>query len=327
MTDRRSFMRFLAGGLLATPRLVSTQQPAMPVIGFVRSSSFRGAEHLVDAFRLGLQEAGYIEGRNVAIEFRSADDQYEKLPALITELIRRPAAVLVANAIAAQAAKAATTTVPIVFATGGDPVEDDQLVTSFSRPGGNITGVTFLANTLGAKKLELLRDVVPKARMIGVLENPNGVVSRRERMSVLAAAQTVGQGVVAVTATRERDFDGVFTTLAHEQAGALLVTGDALFTSRRNRLLALAARHAMPMIHSEKLLVQAGALMSYGPSVTDAYRHVGIYAGRILKGEKPADLPVIQSTKFELVINLKTAKTLGLTIPPVVLARTDEIIE
>jgi putative ABC transport system substrate-binding protein len=326
MMDRRTFISAVAGGVLAAPCTARSQQPAMPVIGFVRSSSLKEASHLVAAFRQGLKDTGYVEGQNVAIEFRSADDHYERLPAIIDELIGRPAAVLVANAGAARAAKAATTTVPIVFATGGDPIRED-LVASFSRPGQNITGVSFLGNKLGAKKLELVRALVPKARTIGVLENPNSPSSQTELMDVLTAARAVGQHVIVLKASIERDFEMAFTTLVHERAAALLVTGDALFTSRRDRLIALAARHAVPTIYSDKPFVETGGLMSYGASVTEAYRQVGIYTGRILKGAKPADLPVMQPTKFELVINAKTAKALGLTIPPAVLARTDEVIE
>jgi ABC-type uncharacterized transport system substrate-binding protein len=274
-----------------------------------------------------LQETGYIDGQNVKIEFRSAEDQYDKLSGILAELIRRPVAVLVANAVAAQAAKTATTTVPIVFATGSDPVKDDNLVASFNRPGGNITGVTFLNNSLGVKRLELLREVASETKIIGILENPNGPPSRAERASLLTAAQSMGQHVVVVRATQEWEFGAAFAALAREHAGALLVTGDGLFTSRRDRLIALASRHAMPTIHSEKMSVRAGALMSYGTDLADAYRLVGIYAGRILKGDKPGDLPVVQATKFELGINLRTAKTLGLTVPSSVLARADEVIE
>jgi len=298
----------------------------MPVIGFVRSSSIETVGFLVTAFRQGLKETGYVEGQNVAIEFRSADDHYERLPAIVDELIRRPAAVIVANSTAAQFAKTLTTTIPIVFATGGDPVRDG-LIVSFNRPGANVTGVSFLGSNLGGKKLELIRSLVPKARTIAVLENPDSPISQAERMDVLTAARAVGQRVIVLKARTEQDFDSAFTTLVHERAGALLVTGDALFNSRRDRLVALAARHAVPTIHTEKPFVEAGGLMSYGASLADAYRQVGVYTGRILKGEKPADLPVVQPTKFDLVINLKTAKVLGLTIPPSVLTRTDEILQ
>jgi putative ABC transport system substrate-binding protein len=316
----------LSVSLTLAPLATSAQQPAMPVIGFVRSSSIEAVPHMVAAFRQGLKDMGYVEGQNVVIEFRSADDHYDKLPAIIAELLRRGVAVLVANSAAARLAKATTTVVPIVFATGGDPVRDN-LVASFNRPGGNVTGVSFLGSDLGAKKLEALRELVPKAKIIGVLENPNSQVTRTERMDVQTAARAVGQRVIVLKASTERDFATAFATLVHERAGALLVTGDALFTSRQERLIALAAEHRLPTIHTERTFVEAGGLMSYGASITDAYRQVGVYTGRILKGEKPVDLPVLQPTKFELVINLKTAKALGLTIPQSVLLRADEVIQ
>jgi putative ABC transport system substrate-binding protein len=323
--NRRTFLCGLTVGALSRPLAVGAQPPAMPMIGFVRSGSLKGAETFVAAFRQGLKETGYVEGQNVTIEFRSADDHHESLPTIIAELIRRPAAVLVANAAAAEAAKAATTTVPIVFATGGDPVKDN-LVASFGRPGGNVTGVAFFGN-LGSKKLELLRDLVPKTRTIGVLVNPNGPSSRAERTDILTEARAVGQRVLVLNVSKESDFDAAFATLVQERAGALLVTGEALFTGQRDKLVALAARYAIPTIHTGKLFVEAGGLMSYGASIPDAYRQVGIYTGRILNGEKPANLPVIQATKFDLIINLKTAKALGLTIPPSLLLRADQVIE
>jgi ABC-type uncharacterized transport system substrate-binding protein len=322
--DRRAFLA-VSVHLLAMPFAVEAQPTVMPTIGFVRSSSLRGVETFVAGFRQGLKETGYVDGQNMVIEFRSADDHPEKLPVIFGELIRRPVAVLVANFSATQAAKAATMTVPIVFISGGDPVADDKLVSSFNRPGGNITGVTFLQ--LSEKKLQLLREVVPGAKVIGVLENPNVAASSSQRASVLTAAQAIGQQMLVVRATQERDFESAFASLARAHAGGLLVTGDALFTSRRDRLIALAARHAIPTIHSETLFVQAGALISYGADIPDAYRLAGIYTGRILRGEKPAELPVIQASKFALTVNLKTAKALGLTIPPAVLARADDLIQ
>jgi len=327
VTNRRAFLGAVAGWLLARTRAARAQPPAMPVVGFVRSSSIETVGHLVAGFRQGLKETGYVEGQNVAIEFRSADDRHERLPTLIAEMLRRPVAVIVANSAAARVAKAATTTIPIVFAHGGDPVRDG-LVASFNRPGANVTGVSFLGSNLGEKKLELIRSVLPRAKVIAVLESADSPVSQVERADVLTAARAVGQRVVVLTARTERDFDfdSAFATLARERAAGLLVTGDALFASRRDRLVALAARYAVPTIHPDKPFVEAGGLMSYAASVADAYRQVGIYTGRILKGERPEDLPVVQPTKFELVINLKTAKALGLTIPPAVLARADEII-
>jgi len=323
---RFTILTTLALALLAAPLSTEGQPPAMPLIGFVRSSSFETVGHMVAGFRQGLKDTGYVEGLNVVIEFRSADDHYERLPAIIAELMRRQAAVLVGNTRAAQVAKAATTTVPIVFATGGDPV-NENLVTSFNRPSGNVTGVSFPGSNAGAKKLELIRAVVPTARTIAVLENPESPITRAERTDVMTAARAVGQRVIVVKASTEADFDAAFATLVRERAGALLVTGDALFTSRRDKLVALAARHAVPTIHSEKVFVGAGGLMSYGASIVEAYRQVGVYTGRILKGEKPADLPVVQFTKPELAINAKTAKALGLTIPPAVLARADEVLQ
>ncbi len=324
--DRRTLIHSVVVGLLATPCLARAEQLAMPMIGFVRSSSIDTVGHFVAAFRHGLKETGYVEGQNVVIEFRSAGDHLARLPEIIGELVRRQAAVLVANAAAARAAKAITATVPIVFATGGDPVRDN-LVASFNRPGGNVTGVLFLGSDLGGKKLEIIRSLAPKARTIGVLEIPNSSLSQVERSDVLTAAHAVGQRVIVLTARTEQDFEAAFMTLAREQPSALVVTGDALFTSRRDRLVALAARYAVPTIHSEKVFVQAGGLISYGASTIDAYRHVGIYTGRILKGEKPADLPVMQVTKFELAVNRKTAQVLGLTIPPSVLVLADEVIQ
>ena len=301
-------------------------QPTAPVVGFVRSSSLKGAEPLVAGFRQGLKETGYVEGQNVAIEFRSAEDHYERLPTIIAELIRRPVSVIVANSAAARVAQAATTTVPIVFAVGGDPVKE-KLVASLGRPGGNVTGVSFLGSNLGPKKLELLRELVPTAKTIGVLVNPDSPPSQGEREDLLPAAHAVGQRVVLLNVRKQGDFDAAFATLSRERAGALLITGDALFTSRRDRLVALAARHAVPTIHTEQAFVEAGGLMSYGASIFEAYRQAGNYAGRILKGEKPAELPVVQPTTFELTINLKTAKVLGLTIQPSLRLRASRLIE
>jgi len=304
---------------------VEAQQPAMPVVGFVRTSSIETVPHMVAAFRQGLKDTGYVEGQNVAIEFRSADDRYDKLPTIIAELIQRPVAVFVGNSGAARAAKAVTTTIPIVFATGGDPV-GENLVASFNRPGGNVTGVSFLSN-LGGKKLELIRALMSKLRTIGVIENPNSLPSQTERIEVETAARAAGQRVIVLKVSTEQDIDPAFTTLVRERAGALLVTGDALFTGRRDNLVALAVRYRLPTIYSNRDFVDAGGLMSYGTSLTDAYRQVGVYAGRILKGEKPADLPVVQPTKFELAINLKTAKAIGLTIPQTLLLQADHVVQ
>jgi putative ABC transport system substrate-binding protein len=282
--------------------------------------------HLVSAFRGGLKETGYIEGQNVAIEYLSAEDQPGRLPALVADLIRRQVAVIVGNNNSALAAKAATATVPIVFATGSDPIRDG-LVASFNRPGGNVTGAVFFAAVLGSKRLELLRELVPKATTIAMLVNPNSPDTDAERGDVQAAAQVIGQQLIIVDVNSERDMETAFATYAQHGAAAVLAGTGAFLNSHRDRLVALAARYALPTGYPLREFVEAGGLMSYGPSITESYRQAGIYTGRILKGEKPGDLPVIQSTKFELVINLTTAKALGLTIPETLLATADEVIQ
>jgi len=325
---RRDFIGLIGGAAAACawPLAARAQQQPMPVVGFLRSTGADGFEHLVAAFRKGLNEAGFVEGQNVAIEFRSADNDRDKLTAMVTELIRRPVAVIAGNGIAALAAKAATTTIPIVFATGSDPVRDG-LVASLNRPGGNVTGMSFLVGMLGTKRLDLLRQLVPKAATIAMLVYPNSTEAKEERRDVQAAAQAIGQQLVALDVTSDRDIETAFATFAQRGAGALLVGSGAFLASKRERIVALAARHALPAMYGLRETVVAGGLTSYAPSNTDANRQVGIYAGRILKGEKPADLPVMRSVKFEFVLNLKTAKTLGLEIPPMLLALTDEVIE
>jgi putative ABC transport system substrate-binding protein len=298
----------------------------MPVIGFLRSVSLADAADLVTAFRQGLKQAGYIEGQNVAIDLRSAEGHPDRLPALVADLIRRPVAVLVCNNNAALAAKAATTTIPIIFATGSDPVRDG-LVASLNRPGGNITGVVFFTSVLGAKRLDLLRQLVPKATLFAMLVNPGSVDTEADRRDVQAAAQVIGHQLIILDASSDRDIETAFATFVQRGAGALIVGTGAFLFSNRERLVALAARYALPAFYADREAVAAGGLMSYGPSIVDAYLQAGIYAGRILKGEKPADLPVMQSTKFEFVLNLKTAKALGLTVPPTLLALADEVIE
>jgi ABC-type uncharacterized transport system substrate-binding protein len=330
-TKRREFIALLgAGGLLLAVqvRRGRAQQPAMPVIGFLRSASLADAGHLVAAFRQGLKEAGFIEGQNVAIEYRSAEDQVHRLPALVADLVRQQIALIVGNTPSVLAAKAATTTVPIVFVIGGDPVIQG-LVASLNRPGSNLTGVSFLSGASGTKRLELLRQLVPKAAAIAVLvdSDPNVPQAERELRDVQAAARASGQELIVAEVRDDRDIEAAFAMFAQSGVGALFVGTSAFFNSRRERLAALAIRHALPASYVLREFATAGGLMSYGTSITDAYRLAGIYAGRILKGEKPADLPVQQSTKFEFVLNLRTAKALGLEIPDKLLALADEVIE
>ena len=322
---RREFITLL-GGAAAWPLPARAQQPTKPVIGFLRSSSLAVSTPMVTGFRQGLTAAGFTEGQNVAIESRYADNQRERLPGLVGELIRLPVAVIVANTIAALAAKAATTTVPIVFTTGSDPVVDG-LVASLNRPGGNVTVVSFVAGMLGPKRLEMLRQVVPTAATIAILVGTDTLEGRIERRDVELAAQALGQQLIVAPVTSEGELDGAFTSIVQRGAKALLVGTVPLTASNRERLVALAARHAIPAIYSLREYVEAGGLMSYGASLVEASRQAGIYAGRVLKGEKPADLPVMQSTKFELVINLQTAKALGLDVPPGLSATADEVIE
>jgi putative ABC transport system substrate-binding protein len=325
---RREFISLLGGVAAAWPLAVRAQQPAMPVVGFLRSTSANASIDLVAALRRGLAEAGYTEGQNIAIEYRWAEGHNDRLPALAADLVRRQCALIVAGGdAAAHVAKTATTTIPIVFATGEDPVKVG-LVSRLNRPGGNITGISFYNSAdLESKQLEFLREVVPKAAMIGVLVNPTVAAAQSQESEAQIAARALGLRLFVVNAGSERDFDTAFASLAQQRVEALLIVGNALFTGQRYRLVAVAARYVLPTIYPLREFVTAGGLMSYGGSLTDAYRQVGVYAGRILKGEKPADLPVTLPTKFELVINLQTAKGLGIEIPPMLLARADEVIE
>ena len=299
---------------------------APPTVGFLRSSTLADVQHWVTAFREGLKETDFVEGQNVAIEYRSADNQPDRLAALVADLIRRPVAVIVGNTESAVAAKSATTTIPIVFATGSDPVKDG-LVANLNRPGGNVTGVSFFSGVLGAKRLELLRQIMPTATIVAMLVNPDTPETEAERKDVQAAAQAIGQQLITFNVSSERDIETAFATSVQRGASALLLGTGGFLNSKRERIAALAEGYALPVSWSQREGVMAGGLMSYGTSISDAYRQVGIYAGRILRGEKPADLPIIQSTKFDLAINLKTAKALHLNVPPTLVAIADEVIE
>jgi putative ABC transport system substrate-binding protein len=321
---RREFITLL-GGAVAWP-LAARAQPAMPVIGFLDGQTFD--PYLMTAFREALKDAGYIEGRNVAIYFRSADGQTDRLVTLAGDIVGRRVAVIVTTGggAAAIAAYAATTTIPIVFVNGVDPV-NAGLAMSFNRPGGNATGVYILQQVMEGKRLGLLHGLVPTASLIAVLLNPTNANFQSQLRGVQDAARDLGQQVSILSASNERDIDAAFATVTQSRAGALLVGSDPFFNNERDQVIALAARHAIPAIYEGREFAMAGGLASYGTSLADAYRQAGIYAGRILRGEKPADLPVVQPTKFEFVINLKTAKTLGLEVPPGLSASADEIIE
>jgi putative tryptophan/tyrosine transport system substrate-binding protein len=324
MMRRREFITLLGGAAVARP-LAARAQQTMPVIGFVRSASLTDATHLIAAFRNGLREMGYVEGQNVVTEYRSAENDPSRLTTLLTDFVRRPVALIVGNVISAIAAKTVTATVPIVFATGSDPVQDG-LVSSLNRPGGNVTGVSFFAARLGAKRLDFLHQLVPTTTNIAVLvaRGPNAA---SERQDLETAAQTVGQRLTISEVGTDREIELGFTTFGTLSADALMVVGGAFMFSNRERIVALAARHKLPASYPVREYVSAGGLMSYAPSIAEAYRQVGVYAGRILKGERPADLPVTQSTKFDLVLNLGTAKALGIEIPDKLLALADEVIE
>jgi putative ABC transport system substrate-binding protein len=320
---RREFITLLGGAVVAWPLAARAQQPAMPVIGFLGSST--PARYLT-AFRQGLHEAGYVEGQNVAIEYRWAQDQPDRLPELAADLVRRRVTVIAADTLSSIVAKAATTTIPIVYHGGGDPLKLG-LVASLNRPGGNVTGVTFVVAELGAKQLGLLHELQPGAVRVGVLIDPNYAPSQSFVSDVQAAALPIGKQIEVLEAPTGRDIDTAFARLAQKPIDALLVGPGPLINSRLVQLTTLAARHTLPAIANTRGFPEAGLLMSYGTSITDAYRQAGVYTGRILKGEKPADLPVIQSSKFEFVINLNTAKAFGLSFQPGLLAIADEVIE
>ena len=322
---RRDFMTVF-GGALAWPVAARAQQPAMPVIGFLNGASSAEFSHQVAAFRQGLKEAGFIEGQNVAIEFRWADGQYDRLAALAEDLVRRRVAVIVAAGGSQPMAKAATSTIPIVFTAGSDPVKAG-LVSSLNRPGGNLTGVNMFTVNLDAKRLELLRELLPKADTVAVLINPTFVSADTQLKDIREGALRAGVRLVVLDASADGDFDAAFATLLDTRASALVVGSDPFLNSRREQVVALTARYRIPAIYEWREFAEAGGLMSYGTSLNDMYRQVGVYTARILKGEKPADLPVMQPTKFELVINLKTAKALSVDISPNLLARADEVIE
>jgi putative ABC transport system substrate-binding protein len=323
---RREFIAVISGAV-TWPLVAHAQQP-MPVIGFLNAASPGPLRQQVAAFLGGLKESGYVEGQNVAVEYRWAEGQYDRLPALVADLVRQQVTVIVSGggAPAVLAAKAATTTIPIVFSLGADPI-GLGLVASLNRPGGNITGVYQFTSGLEAKRLGLLHEMVPKATSVAVLINSNFADAENQLRDVQEAAARLGVQLVVLRANTESDFDAAFSTLVHQRAGALLVCGSPFFNIRREQLVVLAARHAVPAIFEWRDFAAAGGLMSYGTSLADAYHQVGVYAGQILRGTKPGDLPVVQSTKFELVINLSTAKALGIEVPPTLSARADEIIE
>jgi ABC-type uncharacterized transport system substrate-binding protein len=329
-TKRREFIALISGGgllLAAKIRRARAQQPAMPVIGFLSVRAPGESASVEAAFRKGLGETGYVEGHNVHIAFRWAEGRYDRLPSLAADLVSRQVAVIAAlSSPAALAAKAATSTIPVVFSVGVDPVRAG-LVTSLNRPGGNATGVTFLAPALETKRLGLLREVIPHVDLVAVLLNPNYPDAEVQLKDVQEATREIGQRTLILTATTDTEVDTAFATLAHRRVGALMVCADPFFDVRRERIVALATQNRVPAIYHWREYVMIGGLLSYGASLTQSYREAGIYAGRILNGTKPADLPVMQPTRFELVINLNTAKTFGLEVPPTLLARADEVIE
>jgi putative tryptophan/tyrosine transport system substrate-binding protein len=323
---RREFITLLGGAAAAWPIMARAQRPEIPVVAFLNGGSPDGYAPMVAAFHQGLKDTGYVEAQSVRIEYRWADGQYGRLPAMAADLVHRQVAVIVTNSPGMLAAKAATTTIPIVFTTSGDPVELG-FVASLARPGRNITGVTQLNVEVAPKRLELMHELVPTATIMAVLVNPTYPSAEIQSRGMQAAARTLGVQLHILRASNERDIDDAFATLAQLRAGAFVISSDPFFNSRAEQFAALALRHAVPTIFQYREFAAAGGLMSYGGSIIDSYRQAGVYTGRILKGEKPADLPVQQSTKVELIINLKTAKALGLEVPRTLIARADEVIE
>jgi putative tryptophan/tyrosine transport system substrate-binding protein len=325
---RRKFLAALGGAAVAWPLAASAQQPAMPVIGFLNSLRQSDRPNLQAGFRRGLSEAGYVDGRNVTIEYRFAENQHDRLPALAADLIGRKVAVIAATGGGASvlAAMAATGTIPIVFTTGGDPVHQGY-VRSLNRPGGNVTGVSWFSNLIAGKGLGLLHELVPNAAVIAILVNPKLPEAARMQSEAHEAARTLGRQLLVLNASSASEIDAAFATMRERRAGALLVGADPFLASRPQQIVALAARDAIPAMHPNREFVEEGGLISYGNDTADGYRRAGVYVGRILNGAKPADLPVDQATKFELVVNVKAAKAVGLTIPESFLARADEVIE
>jgi putative tryptophan/tyrosine transport system substrate-binding protein len=326
---RREFITLLGGAAATWPLRAQAQQPSMPVIGYLSTRSLGDSAHIVAAFRKGLHEVGYTEGRNVAIEFRFAEGHHDRLQALTADLVRRQVNVFVATGGTASAVAAkpiVPATIPMVFAMGGDPVKLG-IVDGLARPGGNVTGISFLVSEMAAKHVQLLNELAPKTAVIGFLANPSNPNLASAATEAQKAADMLSLKLVVVNASAERDFDPAFTTLVQQRVDSLFVEVDPFFTDQRARIAALAARHALPSIYALREFVDAGGLMSYGTSITDANRQLGIYTGRVLKGTKPAELPVMQSTIFELVINLKAAKALGLEVPTSILLRANELIE
>jgi putative tryptophan/tyrosine transport system substrate-binding protein len=323
---RRDFIMVFGGAAATWPLAARAQQSAMPVVGFLNGRSAGEAAGMVAAFQQGLREAGFVEGQNVAIEYRWAEGHYDRVPGLAADMVRRQVAVIAAGGGSALAAKMATAIVPIVFISDDDPIKLG-LVASLNRPGSNVTGIYQLSSGLEAKRLGLLHELAPSATTIAVLVNPNYPDAQSQLREVEEAAGTLGVQLLVLKASSEGDFDGVFATIIQRQVGVLLVASDPFLFSRRDQLIALAARHAVPAIYQFRESAVSGGLMSYGTRLADSYHQIGVYTGQILKGAKPAELPVVQSARFEFVLNLKTAKALGLTIPPSMLVRADEVIE